>query len=87
MLDGEGELLKRERVSGAGGAVEGDAQGMRGELGVEAGAQAPAALGVVLLDVQVFAELLVHRLDDLALARVQRHGDRRELGALVGGGS
>jgi hypothetical protein len=79
-------VLEVQGVGRTAGAVEDDTQGVGGELTVEPSAQAVAVLGMVLLHVQLGAELVVHRLHDLAPVGMQRHHGRGELVALIGAG-
>jgi len=66
VLVGERERLDLEPVGVAQQAVEVEAEGVCGELGREAGAQAAEGVGVVVGEAELLRELGVDGLDDLA---------------------
>ena len=66
MLVGEGQFLDLQIVMYAHEAVDIDAKGVGGQLGIEAGAQAPESEGMVGFDVEFCGQLTVDSFDDLA---------------------
>ena len=68
MLVREGEGLDLEDIVFSKEAVEVEAEGVSGQLGVQAGGEARKRVGVVDLNVELLLELVVDGLDDLASA-------------------
>ena len=66
MLDREGQRLDLQEIWLSELTVDIDAEGMSGELGIKPCDIAPKGMGMVGLDVELFGELTVDRLDDLA---------------------
>ena len=75
MLVGEGQFLDLQIVMYAHEAVDIDAKGVGGQLGIEAGAQAPESEGMVGFDVELCGQLTVDSFDDLE-ERVVEAADR-----------
>ena len=69
MLVGERQSLDLQEVGVAEQAVEVEAEGVGGQLRVQAGGEARKRVGVVDLNVELLLELVVDGLDDLASAR------------------
>ena len=85
MLVGERQRLDLEPVGIAQQVVEGEAEGMRGELRREAGAQTPEGMGMVASEAELRGQLVIDGLDDLAggvaAARPQRGAAAADGGA------
>ena len=81
MLD-EGEGFERTQGASA-QAVEEQANGMGGQLGLDTGAQAGDTFGTVVLDVELLRQLAVEGLDGLTEVRDQGAAAFVLCGALV----
>jgi hypothetical protein len=79
----EGEAFERTQSASA-EAVQEQADGMGGQLGLDAGAQAWDSLGAVALDPELLRQLAVEGLDSLAEVGDQRGAVRVVQRALVG---
>ena len=71
MLDRESESLDLQEIGLSELTIDVDAKGMCGELGIKPGAQAPERMSMVGFDVELFGELAVDRLDNLACSIVE----------------
>ena len=86
MLVREGELLDVQEVGVAKQAIEVNGEGMGGQFGLEAGTEAPEAIGMVGFDMELAVQLAVDGLDDLAGAVEEAADGRRHLAVLVAAG-
>jgi len=83
MLVREGKGLDLEDIVLAEQAVEVEAEGVSGEFGVQAGSEARERVGVVDRNVELFLELVVDGLDDLASAIEHVADGRGQLPLLI----
>lgn len=83
MLVGESERLDLESLGVSEEAIEVEAEGVRGELGVEPGAEAPERVGLMGGEAELLRQLVVDRLDDLAGAIEQTGRRGGQLAVLV----
>src|SRR5512147_2488749 len=66
MLDRESQCLDVQEIWLSELTIDVDAKGVCGELGVKPGAQSPEGMSTVGFDVELFGELAVDGLDNLA---------------------
>ncbi len=83
LVVGKGESLDLKEVGLTQQAIDVNTKGVSGEFGVETGAQAPKGRGVIGFDVQVFGQLGVDGLNDLAHGVEQTANRARQLDFLV----